>query len=179
MSLAAQGAITLAEQDLANTLADCHAFQEWLGVASAEDALARVYFDGLPPPGEGRESYSADELAELRPYAVIWTDEDAGFRRSLDSSGVAFGFSDSGRLHVELVQEVAVADQADLSTADRRFKIALGSILDGLAELAGQPGYLTATHFQTKGPLRPHPDSEDGEGPWQWAKIVVDWGFGR
>lgn len=177
MTTAAEGAITLAEQDLATTLADCHAFQAWAGVASREDALARIYFDGLPSPDNGRESYTADELAELRPYAVIWTDEEDGFRRKMVSGGAGFLFDDSGRLHLELVQEIAVADQADLAAADRKFKNSLGLILDDLAELAGQGGYLTATSFVTKGPLRPHPDAEEGEGPWQWAKLVIDWGL--
>lgn len=177
MTTAAEGSITLAEQDLANTLADCHAFQAWAGVASQAAALERIYFDGLPAPDNGRETYTADELAALRPYAVIWTDEEEGFRRKQVAAGAGFYFEDSGRLHLELVQEIAAADQADLSASDRKFKNALGLILDELAELAGQGGYLTATSFATKGPLRPHPDSEDGEGPWQWAKLVIDWGL--
>jgi hypothetical protein len=178
MTSAAQGPITLAEQDLANTLADCHAFQEWLGVATREEALARIYFDGLPKPSNGRESYTAKELKTLRPYACIWTDDDAGFRRTLASAGTAYGFRDNGRLHLEFVQEVAAANVDDLDEADRQFKISLGLIVDDLSELAGQPGYLIVAGLQLKGPLRPHPDAEEGEGPWQWAKLIIDWGLG-
>lgn len=178
MTYPAAGSITLAEEDLRNTLAAAVAFREFVAVEDEEAALARIYVDALPPPTNNRDVYSADELAALRPYALVWTDPDDGFTRQQSAGGYAFHFRDTGRLHVEFVADVAEADLEDAATAQRKFKNALGEILDNLAELAGQPGYLTATGFKLMGPVEIHPDTETGEGPGHWGKLIIDWGLG-
>ena len=77
----ATGGITLCEEHLRRTLADCPRFRAWCGADNQAQALARIHFDDLPAPEDGAAALSEDQIIALRPFALIETGKQGGYSR--------------------------------------------------------------------------------------------------
>lgn len=173
---AAEGGITLAEENLARTLAACARFQTWCGVASAGLALARIYFDALPLPENDKSAMARDQIVGLRPFALISTNPQNGYSRGRVGTQT---YAEAGSLMVVLEENVPLALAADDAAAARAFKNTLGVILGELLELAYDATYLAIDQLTLNGPVRCHPDDVVGEGDHQFAGLAVNFGVGQ
>ena len=171
----ASGALSKAQDYMADMLAAGSAFQDWVGADDSTEAAARIYQDALPAPADGN-AHSLAELQGYRPYALIWTEPSGGFSRDIDSAGSGNFFRDNGRVRVMLEQDVPTAAESDVAEAELLWRNTVGDIIDDLSELAGVAGYLSVTHLSVDGPHRTHPDDVDSIGNSQYVQIAFDWG---
>lgn len=177
------GPLMLAQDYLRTMLANCTYFRTWQGAAyTVDQAKARIYHDALPAPASG-DALTAAELATYRPFVIISTERQQGFRLRHDSSGDGFYFSESGRLCLLFEQAVPSAIAADPSEVEITFKNFLGRVMasndtanPGLAELAGEAGYLAIEEMVLYGPYRSAEDDQVADGDCQLALIEIAWG---
>lgn len=176
MLTAAEGSITLAETLLAATLAACARWQAMCGASDAAAALAHIYFDALPPPPDRRDAYSLLELEQLRPYILVYTDEETGLAATHIASGRRRQFAASGQLKFCLETSVPAVIAHDPAEVDRRIKNDAGVLIDELLALAGEAGYLAIDSLTVTGPLRAAEDEATGKGDYQQMQFAVEWG---
>ncbi|MFZ5785121.1 MAG: hypothetical protein ACOY3Y_01655 [Acidobacteriota bacterium] len=174
--LAPEGSLSLAQEHLRVMLADAPVFRAWCAAADQAEALAHVYHEGLPAPPDGVE-YSRDELESLRPYAVVFTAERAGFELLLSGIGETWDYNASGRLILRLRENCPEGfGDEPTSEAGLRWKNTLGGIMQDLAELSGGEGYLHVQRVRLEdGPYWPHPNLIPSEGLWLGADLSIEW----
>lgn len=174
---AAAGAISRSEEALATSLANCHAWQEWLG-GNAAAALARIHL-GWTPRGE-KENYTLAEIAQRMPCMVVYASEQMGqgwqWRRLADST-----IADGGTLAMEIqIASPGNLDQAGGDTAaEYRRKLVnfLGKLMvyadDGKRGLFQDDNheYLEIKGASTLGPLRSDKQDHAAQGDW-WQMLV-------
>lgn len=169
------GPISLAEDYLETTLANCAAFQSLVSAANAAAALLSIYNDALPAPADG-EGYTKAELVALHPYALIETDADGGYAMgfaSVNADG-SHNYRDAGKLCLRIVRQVTAG--GEIVDDERTWKNTIGQILTQLWALAGQAGYLAITGIAVEGWHRFHPNDEPAMGDAQGVTIAVEWG---
>lgn len=173
----AAGAISRCEDALATSLANCHAWQEWIS-GNAAAALARIHL-GWAPRGEG-EVYTLAEVAARMPCIAIYASEQMGqgwqFRRLADGT-----IADGGTLAMEIqIASPSNLDQAGGDTAaEYRRKLVnfLGKLMNYAAD--GKRGlfqdadhtYLEIKGASTLGPLRSAREDHAAQGDW-WQMLV-------
>jgi len=172
----AAGTASLAQESLRVTLADATAFRALLSPAMTQaQALARIYLEGLPPPGSGHV-HTKTELEALRPYAIIWTDPSNGLRMELDAID---SFASHGRLMVRIEQNAPSGLGSEpTSDANLQFRNSIGQIMDDVAALVAprQAGYLAVTAIDLEeGIYWNHPKVEPAFGVYQGAVLAVEW----
>lgn len=172
---AAEGGISLAEENLARTLSDCARFRAWAGANNQAQALKRIYFDALPPPEGDRAAHTRDSIEKLRPFAMISTIPQNGYSRGRVGTET---YAEAGNLIIVLEENVPDNLAADDAAASRRFKNTLGVIIDELLALAYQPTYLAIDQVGLQGPMRCHPDDVEAQGDHQLAFLAVAFGVG-
>ena len=168
------GSMMLAQHYLRQSLANSATFRTWTETADEAAALAKIHYEGLPPPADNAADYTAAALTAYRPYAVVWTDEENGFWKNKEASGF---FRAGGRLILKFEQDVPEAIAADPAEIDLRFKNTIGQIIDDLCNLTlVGVGYLCFERITVDiGPYRTHPDDVPSQGDWQAIEIGVDW----
>jgi hypothetical protein len=177
------GPISLAQELLRASLAACKYFQTFCGVDSSAEALLRIWHEGLPPPANFGDRYTLDELAKLRPYCVIYTDEQAGFSMRHDSTDDHFRYRPSGVLIARFERALPKDVHNDFAEADRRLRNLAGQIMftddadnPGLADLAGQGGYLAIEKMTFSGIYHTPEEEIPAMGQAQAFYIDVEWG---
>lgn len=170
------GSISLAKQHLKLALADCSAFRTWCGAADQAAALGHIYLEGLPKPPANQKAFTAEQLAAYRPYAIVYTDAKNGFNLAFDAFGAHAEYAAGGKLLFTLEQNCPDR-QGDDPTADANldFSNFCGSLIDELAALSGQAGYLCFDRLSFRGPFWTHPLLLPTEGLYQWCEITLDW----
>lgn len=170
------GSMSLAQEYLRITLADCAAFRALVGATGGTaqaQALARIYHDALPPPRVG-PGHTLAELELYRPCALLWQHQSGGFGRKV----VAVGSSvDHGVLMMRIAADVDKEISENHQEVYIRFQNAISQIIDDLVVLAGQAGYLAITQIDVEaGPYRTHPDEYDTTGDCQFCDLRITWG---
>jgi hypothetical protein len=174
---AAAGSISLAVDYLRTTLADSAAFRTWAGAANQAAALARIYYESLPPPANGNE-HTLAELAAYRPYALVWVSPEDGFRKRHISQAASFGYAQSGTMLFRMLQTVDPAIANDPAEISRRFINTIGTIFDEFEDLCGLAGYLAIESMEIDfGPYRGDPDEKTTQGDYIGIDINVSWGI--
>ena len=166
------GSVSIAQELLRTSLADCAAFRTWCGAADAAAALLRIHHEAVTPPATDAE-YTAAELAALRPHAIVWT---VKHRWRQNAAGTHFETERGGQLQARLVQTVDPAIATDEGEIGRRFMNAVGTIVDQLFDLAGTAGYLAIIDVEMDSPLRTHPDAVRDLGDVVMVDLNIDWG---
>jgi len=171
---AAAGCLAKAQDFLRATLAGSAMFKTWVDADDVDGALASIYMEGLPAPAAGAAVHTLLELQTYRPFAVVWTQENAGFQRTRKAVGT---WRESGRLCLRLVQDTPAAVLANKPEADLLFKNTIGQIIDQMCDLAGGAGYLDIdTIAVDDGPYRTHPDAAADEGDAQGIDLGITYG---
>ncbi len=167
-----------------NMLADSDAFRTFVGAANRTEALPKIQKDSHPQPvvGEHRE-FTQTEIEGLRPYALIWRQEDsAGFRSTL--IGAPGTFSESGRIKCQLIRNVPALIKDDLPEVARTFRITVDLIKRELYQLRALAttatySYLAFTDIvEDIAPGRLDAESEAGMGDAQGVELGIEWGEG-
>ncbi len=170
------GAITPKEDLLQNTLAGLSKMQAWLGVSDSTSAKNKIFIGDLPPPPSGCEVYEPEDLVGLRPFAVLYTEPQAGFRAMRDAIGLSFHFAEGGRLVIMFEQEVDASLRHNLAEVRRRFMNSLGEIAYELLGVAGLADKLAITKLTVFGPYRGDDDDIQGQGDPIIGYFDIEWG---
>jgi len=169
------GPISLAQSHLRQMLADCPAFRTWASAADVTAALARIHQESLPPPAEHASEHTLAELHNYRPYALIWTAAENGLRLRADAASAEY--EESGRLMIQLIQDVPADLAGQPAALDMAFKNSVGQIMADLCAHSGQAGYLCIRELGLAyGPYRTHPDDLPSLGDAIAVELIVDWG---
>jgi hypothetical protein len=171
----AEGGITLAEENLRLTLADCARFRTWTTASDQAKALARIYIDSLPNPPNDADSYSADELVALRPFAIVMTARQSGYSRGRVATET---YPEAGKMAIAFEENVPASLADDVPALERQFKNTLGVIIDEMLGLAYQAGYLAIDLITFSGPVRCLKDDAVGEGDHHFAMFEIQYGVG-
>jgi hypothetical protein len=178
---AAEGGITLAEEHLRLTVADCARFRTWaLNAPDQAAALARIYIDGLPLPPEGQDAYTLEQMQALRPFAIVTTANQAGYSKGRIATAT---YAEVGKLAVAFEENVPANLARDIAAVERSFKNTLGTILDQMLGLAytapdADRQYLAIDLITFHGPLRCTQDVAVAEGDHHFAYFEVQYGVG-
>lgn len=182
---AATGCLTLPEKYLAAMLADCPSFQAFVGVDAlsatpASDALAKIYFDAMPPPAAYPDAYTLAESQALRPCALIWLDQSDGYYLGDDavSSGLT-DFTEGGRLCLQFDWLASAALWADEQVLFRTFKNTIGTILNEMIERPGTPGFLAVRNVKLTQLARIHDKEVTSQGYLISAWFSLGWNNGN
>ena len=168
------GSISLAQEHLRQTLAHSASWQAECNCAGdAAAAAERIYPNGLPKPENG-ETHTKQELQSYRPYAIVYTAEKDGFRKTADAGGTHFYYNPSGQLMVRINREAPEA-AGDEPTADANntFLNLLGKILDEMCDLAGTAGKLAIQSLSLDCYGWAEPNVIETQGLWQEADLTV------
>jgi hypothetical protein len=178
MATAATSSLGKAREHLKAMIAASTAFQTWVG-ATGEDAAAKaaaaagsIWYESLPLPADSAEVYSAEEVEEYWPYALLFSD---GYQiRPIASES----WRDGGTFGLQLVglaDEDAGNDPNETTTI---FENAAMTVLEQMADLFETAGYLNFTELQVMGgPVRSRPDDIAAGGRDELAITVrIPWG---
>lgn len=163
----------LAQDHLRTMLANAAAVRTWMGAGSVALALARIYHEALPPPSDNKADYTPAELTTYRPFIILSTDEQDGYRKTAQAMGL---FGAAGRLRIELEQDVPELVAGNPAEVAIRFKNSIGAIIDELVGMVATAGYLSFDQVAlTLGPFRATEDETTTQGDWQAAVLEVEW----
>jgi len=169
------GSLSLAQEYLRRSLADCATFRTLCEAENQAEALARIHHEGLPEPANKVE-YTHAELTGHRPHAIVYTDDYDGFQRLTESGG---NFAASGRLKLRLCRTCpATVGDEPTSEANLDWKNIVGRIIGELCDLAaaGANEHLAFIRIALDyGPFWNGTDLIATQGSWQGAEIGVDW----
>lgn len=173
---AAEGGITLAEEHLRLTVADCARFRTWaLNAPDQAAALSRIYIDGIPDHPIDQDAYTLEQMQALRPFAIVTTANQNGFSKGRIATET---YAELGRLAVAFEENVPANVARDVAALERTFKNTLGVILNEMLALAYQPGYLAIDLITFHGPLRCSRDVAVAEGDHHFAYFEIQYGVG-
>lgn len=154
---------------------------ELVTVWDAEQAEQHIYFDGLPRSSTGADHTRA-ELELLRPFAILWHDVAAGFRRRFDSAGNCGALSAGTTImQIELPVPIELSESPDqlateLNTRFGRLVGTADATKPGLTELSGKTGYLPLLDLQVRGYIRTDDKAKLEIGDAVVAEFELRWG---
>lgn len=156
-------------------LSNSATFQTWTGAADAAAALNHIHVIGLPTPAENRPSYSAAELSELRPMAVLNYDVAEPWAYE----GIAQGqYTPSGRVLIALEADVDSADARNFKEAAYTFLNAVGKIIEEMAEASEGGGYPVVQRVRLRmQPRRSEEKERPAKGDYLVTIIGVEFGL--
>ena len=163
---------------MADLLADCEAFQAWLGAADAAAAAGSIHLAGYEDPkqadGQSDDAYRTARAA-TRPLAVVGFSGEFSGAPDAEPRGY---YRHNGSLEVRL-QHMADVDGEDLTEGQAllTFANAIGAILGEIESTAGTGGHLTVVGYRTSdGPRRMDPlEVSAGELDVYQVTIEFDW----
>jgi len=172
--MADSGPLSLCEQNLRLTLADCAAFRAFAGAATQAQALARIHRIGLPKPSDGA-SYTKTELTNYHPLAIVYLSPARGLTRVRTADQV---WADTGLAYVRLRRMAASVVKNQATTEElRTFANEIGDVVEDLCELSGQAGYLDFHRIGLEyGPVDGEAEDLPGLGIWLEAELFVEFG---
>jgi len=175
--MADSGPISLCEQNLRVTLADCAAFRTFAGAANQAQALARIHRIGLSKPADGA-SYTKSELTAYHPLAIVYLSPTRGLARSRTADQV---WADGGLAYVRLRRMAASVVKNQATTEElRTFDNEIGDIIEDLCELCGQASATPYFDFHRigleYGPVDGESEDLPGMGIWLEAELFLEFG---
>lgn len=74
--------------NLANMIRDCRPFATWLGLSAwnTTETAARIYLDGIGPANRDASTMQTEEVANLRPYCILYPEGQRGYRFTKDAA---------------------------------------------------------------------------------------------
>lgn len=171
----ATGCLSTPAALLQHSLANCAAFQTWVAADDADEALARIYSQGIPLPEGDDESYSIEQMEAMLPFALIYLTSFETRSDATGGNGWEWGV-DSGTLEL-VFYKLIPAKENDPGELERLLLNTAGEIIDELKSLAGTGGHFAATRFSTPGVYRvTEEEAANGELPTARLPITVTWG---
>lgn len=176
MTRTAVGPITAGLLGVQRILAEMPAFQSWVGVDTAEEALEKaVLFDYLGVALE-TSAYESEpvSLAAFRPFATVWQTETL----SLDwiSGGEQFYLDPGGDVFLELQANDAHPEDRDAGYWE--FVVAVDQIIQGIRAKAGVGDGVPIHRIRLASmPMRSPPDDDPSTAGGYWScALRISWG---
>jgi hypothetical protein len=167
-----EGPTSIAQANLEASLADSTNFRTWAGAADQAAALARIYHDGIPR-SIAADSHTLAQVQSLRPYVIVWTENDESERDAVSNGPDR---SDSGELGMMFVQDIDPGDVNDIQEAGRKLMNAMGTIRVDLFNLAGD-GHIVPSRIGMPQPwTHTGENDEPAVGDALIAIQMMDWG---
>ncbi len=139
---------------------------------------ATVYHHHLPEPGN-KVSHTKVELAGLRPFVMIWTNDRDGITWTRDTAGPDACAASDGELVIRFERNTPA--NMTSSAAARDFENAIGRLCKGTAaapgliDLAGDPRYLPLVELRLLEHSRTAPEKVTDIGDAQRAFLLATW----
>lgn len=166
------GSMNLSVKYFRDMLAATAAFQTWTGETETK-ALERIHYEGMPAPVDLKR-HTLRELEDLRPFALVWIADQAGFSWDVTSTTT---FDDTGSivLHLEQTAPSSLGDDPS-SDANIIWSNVIGEIGDGLAALraAGAAGHLYFNRIRLLSRGWAMKDQAVAQGLFQRAILAID-----
>lgn len=168
MPVTPSGPIAGVQETLRQTLAASAALRTWMGAASVNAALARIYHNALPAPAAG-PFHTVAELQTYRPFAIVSTFDSGGWTSRAEASGT---WQDRGILWAALEDDVAAGTSP--GDAELAFANTIGAIVGEVQVLARASPYLTASAVDVK-LFRCPPECVSDQGDHMIAVLTFEW----
>lgn len=175
-TIAGTNCITKAEDALIAMIADCPAFQSFIGTVDAVAAKARIYIDDLPAPANDKvDEYTAAEWLALFPCCLIEPPEQSGesliLQHAASGGGGLYEYDPS--LAFQIRFERFAPEGVSREDRLRKLKNDIGDIIEQMADRSGLDTFFA---FSRLAPIRvPYiggydhtPYEGDIEG-WAWG----------
>jgi hypothetical protein len=132
---------------LAAMFRDCRGFAAWLGLAAwnATETAARIYVDGIGPDDVDAETMSAEQLANVRPYCVLYPDGTKGYRFTREAMPNCWNGNGTIIAVLSRPYDAALSINQHWSAAAAALEAILSNdnpLEPGLLEMAATAGYL-------------------------------------
>lgn len=140
--------LTKAEDAIRTMLANSTAFRAFVGAADEAEALTKIHIDDFPRPAEDDEdTYTAAEWAAFFPCVLIEPPDsgEAVAFTLLANSGLQWDYSIDSAFQLRFEKYQETDDDDDVES--RKFKNAVGDILDELTTMSGTSGYYGFTRL--------------------------------
>lgn len=179
MPVTASGIVSLPLEKLRTIIANCAAFQAWTGTADVAEATTRLHLIG--PKAEDGRKFTAEELAELRPFGVIdeWRvpGRPGGGAWVMDRHAQG-GYTPSGKLLLTFEDAVADDDSGNPDEARLAFMNRLGDVINEMLLLGGGDTEYLSIHRVERWEYYARGDETEAapQGDFYWASYVIDWG---
>lgn len=123
--------LTQVEDAIVELIANCSAFQTWVGAASATAAKTSIYVHDVPQKAttDSRDYYTEAETAALFPLVLIASPID-GIMQTWRATALDSGFSGTVNSALSLRFEALATADVDEQNAARLFMNAVGNIID-------------------------------------------------
>ena len=170
------GPISGNEERMRDMLAHCVPFQTLCGVFTAAAALTRIYCNSLPIITGLDDSWTAEEIISLRPFAMVSLSDVSGLSDDERSLPI-------GTLYVVIEDNVKNAGPWDFGAGDRNFKNVIGRIIrsgdfdcPGLRELSLGKQFLDLGEIRLQAIYRNPENDRATFGDFQTAALAIDFG---
>jgi hypothetical protein len=180
MPVTASGIVSLPLENLRILVANCDAFQTW--TESADVATAKTRLHLIAPLAEDGRKFTAEELASLRPFAVIDEWRAPGGRQGggswvMDRHALG-GYTPSGKLILTFEDAVADEDKDNHDEARLQFMNQLGAVLNEMLDLGGGDTDYLSIHRIERWDFYARSDETEKtpQGDFYWASYLIDWG---
>lgn len=158
----------------ATTLADCVAFQDFVGAADSTAALLRIHHDAFPPPEA--DKYTREELEDVRPCALIYTPDSQGYVTEYDATDAHW--RTHGIIYFVLYRTVPANIADDPGEVATSFREIVSDLIVELQEKGNEADCLIVRKIIANGPFRNDPTKINDEGDEQAYELIVEWGVG-
>jgi hypothetical protein len=151
-----------AAEAMKSLIAASSTFQTMVGAASAAAAKASIYLGAYTPAG-----------AIARPFALVSSVSADRFSKT----GLS-GWVENGSFKILIERDIAAGYQPDdrQNDAELEFRNLIGKLLEEIADLSCQPGYLVLRSIEiTDGPYRY--ESKTGQPEVMGCWMAAEWGL--
>jgi hypothetical protein len=170
---------TTAEDKFLNAVANSAAFQTLVEAVDEVAALERIFGKRLTHTKFGR-AWTADELAELRHYAQVYSSPDGPYGKHLVNNAC---YKPHGTMIVVLARLVPATELVDpgedrtglTETHDRDWHNIVGDIADDIAEWLIENGGYSEAPWDVDEYGETPATSGQTQGCWQGAELIIAW----
>jgi len=171
------GPLSLPLFHLREMLADSPAFQAFVNAANAAEARERIHYSALP--AQYGETYTVEELNELRPFAMIGIPSEESYEMTTIAGGGPFNWTDEGQIILYLEWDVADAFQRDRAAADVDAMNTIGAILSEIQDRSGLAGFLCIDRIRLSAIFRTKTEEHNTQGDAYMVELTLNWNGGR
>ena len=177
------GALITALNEVRTLLSKCYWWQnaDPSNVRNETEALAAIYVDALPKNPTGEATYSKEELAALRPYAIVERSPGDGFHAIAQSSAGCHNY----RGHHVLTLRISTPD--DLVDDEHALGLYVEDLIDkiiktgdsekpGLLDLGVPPDRLMIRELKADVYFRVAEEDREEHGDFVWIEFDLWWG---
>jgi hypothetical protein len=173
MPVAAESPIAVHVAAVRTLISKSATWRAWTGKATEEEAIRSIYPIGLPPPPDQQE-FTADDLRELRPFALV----NLGFRQPFTfRRGALKQYLPSGVIIAGFEDEIPAEDRDNFDDHTFHFLNRLGTVIEEVLDEAESGGYPVIQEVRVLPARRAEPEEIPARGDFIVAAVEFDFGL--